>query len=99
MKRVSFAVLVLLIAGFAFQGTGFAKLVSGKVAAVDETTSKLSVTTTDAAGAEQTADIWVKSDATLSGVKALNELKAGDEVWVEAEEEEGNWKASKITKA
>jgi hypothetical protein len=100
MKRVQIFVLGLLIAAFAIQGTSFAKLVSGKVDSVDGTGNKLTITSTNVStGAEEKSDIWVKSDATFSGVQALNELKNGDEVWVEADQNGEKWEASKVTKA
>ena len=99
MKRISLFVLAIAACAVMFLGTGFAKEVSGKVASIDGATGKLTLSVSDAAGAASQKDILVKADATFSGVKALNELKAGDQVSVEAEEEAGNWQASKISKA
>ena len=101
MKRIALFVLAVSASAVMFLGTGFAKEVSGKVAAIDAAAGKLTISMTDAAGAASSQDIWVKSDASFSGIAALNELKAGDKVSVEAEEEAGtgNWKASKIAKA
>ena len=99
MKRIALFVLAVSASAVMFLGTGFAKEVSGKVASIDAATSKLTISVAGVNGAEESKDIWVKSDASFSGVAALNELKAGDKVSVEAEEEAGNWKASKVTKA
>ncbi len=101
MKRIALFVLAVTAGAVMFLGTGFAKEVSGKVAAVDTAGSKLTISIADASGAASQKDIWVKSDASFAGVAALNELKAGDQVSVEAEEEAGtgNWKASKVSKA
>ena len=101
MKRISLFVLAVAASAVMFLGTGFAKEVSGKVASIDATSNKLTISMADATGAESQKDIWIKADASYAGVAALNELKAGDKVSVEAEEEAGtgNWKASKVTKA
>ena len=99
MKRISLFVLAVAASAVLFLGTGFAKEVSGKVAGVDAATNKLTLSVADEAGASSDKDIWINADATFAGVAALNELKAGDQVSVEAEEEAGNWKASKVSKA
>ena len=99
MKRISLFVLAVAASAVMFLGTGFAKEVSGKVASVDAAGNKLTISIADAAGATSDKDVWVNADATFAGVAALNELKAGDQVSVEAEEEAGNWKASKVSKA
>ena len=101
MKRIALFVLAVTASAVMFLGTGFAKEVSGKVASIDAATNKLTISMADATGAMSQKDIWVKTDAAYTGVAALNELKAGDQVSVEAEEEAGtgNWKASKISKA
>ena len=100
MKRVQMFVLALLFTVFAVQASALAKMVSGTVDAVDAEGKKLTIATTDAAGAASKAEVWVKEDAAYTGVAALNELKAGDAISVEAEQDEqGNWKASNITKA
>lgn len=101
MKRISLFVLAVAASAVLFLGTGFAKEISGKVASVDGATGKLTIAIAEAGGAEAQKDVWVNADAAFSGVAALNELKAGDQVSIEAEEETGtgNWKASKISKA
>ena len=101
MKRISLFVLAVAASAVMFLGTGFAKEVSGTVASIDGATGKLTLSVAGANGAEAKQDVWINADATYAGVKALNELKEGDKVSVEAEEEatSGNWKASKISKA
>ena len=101
MKRVQMLVLVLLVAGLAFQGLALAKEVSGKVAGIDTATNKLTLAVADAAaGTETKSDIWINKDAAYTGVASLAELKEGDSVTVSAEaDEQGNWKAGKVTKA
>ncbi len=101
MNRIKQTVFILVAALFIFQATALAKLVSGKVTAADPGSNKLSITMMNAGtGGDEKADIWVNSDASFSGVNSLGELKPGDEVWVEAEADaQGNWKASKLTKA
>ena len=79
--------LVLLVAFLAFQGTAYAKLVSGKVDSTDATANTLTITHTNpTTGAEEKVTVSVKADTTFSGVAALADLKAGDRVWVDAKE-------------
>ena len=101
MKRVQMFVLAMLVTAFAFQASALAKMVSGKIDGMDAEMKKLTISITDAVtGAESKADVWVNEGASYSGVAALNELKKGDMIAVEAEQDEkGNWKASTVTKA
>jgi hypothetical protein len=91
----------LILALFLFSPDAFAKLTNGKVSAVDTQTRKLTVHSEDVAtGRPVELEIWVNEDAAFTGTESLASLKAGDAVWVEAEQDpEGNWKASKVTKA
>ena len=99
MKRIQMLVLALLVT-VAFQASALAKMVAGTVAEIDATAKKVTISTTDAAGAESKAEVWVKDDAALNGIAALNELKAGDQISVEADQDEqGNWKASTVAKS
>ena len=78
-----------------------AKMISGQVSGVDSGTRKVSVSTVDpATGQSSTSDIWLNPDATYSGVASLDEIKSGDQIWMEAEEDsEGNLRATKVTKS
>ena len=96
MKKIQMLMLVLLAVSLVISGTAFAKTVSGTVASVDAATNSLSLNTKDDAGAEKKVDLMVKSDATFSGVSSLADLKTGQEVKVEAEEDAatGSWNAT-----
>ncbi len=83
-----------------FSSAVHAKMVSGKVKSVDHSTRKVSIATFDpVSGHDQTLDVWLESFAAFTGVKSLEEVKPGDEVWVEAKEDsEGNLRARTMTK-
>ena len=99
MKRTSMLVLGLFVALVALQGLAFAKTISGKVDAVDAAAGKLTVAVEGENGAVEKSELVVGADAKLTGVGTLNDLKAGDVVAVEAEEDAGAWKASSVTKS
>ena len=90
-----------LFLGLLLGGTAQAKMISGKLTGVDPTTRKITLSTIDASsGQSSNSEIWTYSNATFSGVASLSELRSGDTVWVEAEQDsEGNLRASQITKA
>ena len=99
MKRTLTLISILLVAFVVFQGTADAKVVLGKVDSIDATAKTLSVSTTDpATGAEEKVSISVPSTATFSGVTSLDELKAGDAVEVEAEQDvtTSGWNATSV---
>lgn len=74
---------------------------NGKVSFLDSQTRKMTLQITDAVTGQNTeSELWVNEDASFTGADSLAALKNGDTVWVEAEmDPEGNWKASKVTKA
>ncbi len=97
MKK--FYILGWMLAAFVvFQGTASAKTVSGKIAGVDAAANKLSISTTDpASGSESKVDISVSATTAYSGAAALADLKAGQEVSVEASEDAaGGWSATSV---
>ena len=92
---------MVLVAFLVFQGSASAKMVSGKLLGVDTTAKSLSLNTIDpATGSEKKVDVMVSGSTTYSGmgIKAIEDLKAGQEVWVDAEEDiaTGNWKATSV---
>ena len=99
MKKALTVISILFVGFVAFQGTASAKLVLGKVESVDATAKTLSVNTPDATtGTEKKVSISIPETATFSGVSSLDQIKSGDEVWVEAEEDAatGGWKATSV---
>ena len=91
--------VAMLVAAFlVFSGTAFAKTVSGKYAGTQNEGKSIWVSTQDeATGAESKAEIWVSADTKWEGVNALSEVKDGQNVTVEADQDEaGNWKASSV---
>lgn len=91
-------VFVILAVAILFQGTAYAKLVSGKVAGVDAAANSISIKSTDATGASQDVKISVNPETKYNGVASLAELKEGTEVWVDAEQDAatGSWKATSV---
>ncbi len=99
MKRD--VVFLLVAAGFLFFARPvFAKMVNGKVVSVDAATRKLTLNVTDAvSGKDTSTDLWLDADAALTGITAVSDLKAGDGVWVETDQDsEGNWRIHKMTR-
>ena len=92
-------ILILLVAFVFLQGTAEAKTVLGKVSTVDAIAKTLSVSNADpVTGVEEIVSVQVADTATFSGVSSLDQIQAGDEVQIEAEEEAvtGNLKATSI---
>ena len=99
MKNQLLSYLVLAVALTLFQGVANAKVVSGKITGIDATANKLSISYTDlATSKEEQVEIAVKPETTYSGVASLGDLKEGQEVSVEAEEDAatGGWSATSI---
>lgn len=97
MKKLSMSLLaVALIAGL--QAWAFAAEVRGTVASVDGAAGQLVVQVTDAAGAVDEKAISVDAATQFTGVASVEELEAGDEVAVMAEEDAaaGGWKATSV---
>ena len=89
---------ILLIACVLLTGVAFADSVSGKIKAVDSATSAITVSKTDAAtGASEDVKISYDAATTYTGVAAAADLKAGDNVKVEASKDAaGAWKAASV---
>ena len=79
-------------------GIAFADAVAGKVNAVDSAASTIEIAKTDAAGASENVKIAYDAATTFTGVTAAAELKAGDEVKIEASQDAatGSWKAASV---
>ncbi len=81
-KKVIFAVVLLVVFG-AFQGTAFARLVSGKVAAIDAAKNSLELNRVNpVTGAEEKLSIAVSANTAFKGINDLAALKAGDQLWI-----------------
>ena len=82
-------------------GSAAAKMVNGKVSSIDLQTKRLTLQTTDAVtGQASESEMWIHDEAAFRGAASLADLKPGDTVWVEADEDpEGNWEARQVTKA
>lgn len=95
---VFIAVLLLILC---CAGTAHAKMISGKVVSTDPSTRKVTLSVMEViSGKTSKVDVWVDAQAGFEGISSLNDLKAGDSCWVEAEtDSEGNLRASKIAKA
>ena len=93
LKRVVFLWLAVLV----LASSADAKMISGKISSVDPGTRKISLATADpATGQAKHSDVWVNADAGGT----LSELKPGDQIWVEADEDpEGNLRATKVAKS
>lgn len=99
MKRVLALAMIFTIGFCALQATAEAKLVTGKVESVDVTGKTISINAADpATGTESKATVSVDDAATYTGVTSLDQIKAGDDIWVEAEEDvaTGGWKTNSV---
>ncbi|OGW86399.1 MAG: hypothetical protein A3C35_05560 [Omnitrophica bacterium RIFCSPHIGHO2_02_FULL_46_11] len=97
MKKLAIAVLVVFFA--VSQGTAHADMVKGNVASIDNAAKSLTINRVNATtGAEEQVAISVTDTTAFSGTASLEELKAGDEVWVDATEDPAtkNWVASSV---
>lgn len=102
MKKMQLVTAVLLATLVLYQGAAYAKTVSGKVVSTDALANTLTLSQKNAVtGVDEEVVISVKDTTTYSGVSALADLKAGDEVSVEADEDATtkNWAASSISTA
>ena len=94
-------VFSILLATFVlFQGAAYAKTVSGQVVSTDTTANSLTVSHANAeTGTDENVVLWVKDTTTFSGAASLAELKTGDAVSVDAEEDAAtqNWIATSVT--
>ncbi|MDD5084499.1 MAG: hypothetical protein PHE61_00450 [Candidatus Omnitrophica bacterium] len=86
MKKLQMVLVILLAAFVVFQGTAFAALIRGKVVSV--TTNSLTISETDKSSEiEKISNVTVDTTTTMLGVAAVTDLKAGDEVLVDAEQD------------
>ena len=101
MKRMQVVMLILLATFMLVQGVAYAKTVEGKVVSTDVAANSLTVSKTDAVtGASEDVVISVTDTTTYSGAASLIELKAGDQVSVEAEQDAvtSKWNASSVNR-
>ena len=99
MKKGQILAVVILTAAVVLSRIAFADTVSGKVASVDSAANTLTVSQADpATGAEQQVTVSVKAETAFEGVKSLADLKAGEEVMVEASQDAatGSWNATSV---
>ena len=99
MKKNTMVVFGMLLAvAVLFSGVAFADAVAGKVNAVDSAASTIEIAKTDATGASENVKIAFDAATTFTGVAAAAELKAGDDVKIEASKDEatGSWKAASV---
>ena len=94
MKKTMLAFLVLAL----MAGTAFAKSIEGKVVSTDAAANTLVVSSTDEAGNASESSLTVSGNTAYVGVASLGELKAEDQVTVQAEEDAatGSWNASSV---
>ena len=94
MKKMMLAFLILGL----MAGTAFAKSIDGKVVSTDAAANTLVVSSMDDAGAAKESTLSVSGNTAYVGVASLAELKAGDQVTVEAEEDAatGAWNATSV---
>ena len=99
MKRMNLVISILLATFVLYQGAAYAKLVGGKVVSTDATAKSLTISRINlATGAEENVVVGVTDTTTYSGVASLADLKAGEEVWVDATEDATTkaWTASSV---
>lgn len=102
MKKATWMLAILMMAFVAIQGVAFAELVNGKVLGIDNDAKSISINQQDpATGALQEVKVLCKADTGYQGCNALADVKVGDEVSVEAEQDPatGDWWAKAVTVA
>ena len=96
MRKQTLLIAVLVMVMAAFQTLGYAELIQGRITAVDLATNSLSIQKADPmTGQTQDVKIAVPENTALKGVGSFGDLKIGDQVTVEASQDE----ASGILKA
>jgi hypothetical protein len=86
MKRFSM-LAVFLFAGFlAMQGVALAEMIQGSVVSVDPNGESLQVTRTDQSGKASEVKVSVDEDTQYNGIQSAQELKAGDTVVLDADQ-------------
>ncbi|MDD5216638.1 MAG: hypothetical protein PHN49_04440 [Candidatus Omnitrophica bacterium] len=99
MKKLALCLVILLVAFAVFQGPAFAKLVSGKVSAVDTAANVIEIARMNpTTNAEEKVKVGVDDKTTYAGVANVSEIKGGEYVMVMADQDSatGNWKASSV---
>ena len=99
MKKMQLAMAILLATFVLYQGAAYAKMVSGKVVSADAIANTLTLSEKNAlTGADENVVISVNGTTAYSGVLGLADLKADDEVSVEAEEDAAtkSWVATSV---
>ncbi|MBI4358554.1 MAG: hypothetical protein HY584_04575 [Candidatus Omnitrophica bacterium] len=92
-------IIVMLILGLTLlQGTAMAEMIQGTIASLDLAASMLTITRiSPSTGAEESLEVALSPEVTLKGLGSLEELKTGDEVTVEASQDEsGKFQATAI---
>ena len=82
-----------------FMPSADARLINGKIVAVDASANTMTLDHLDpVTGAEKQMIFKVQPDAKFSGVKSLADLKAGQQVWVDAKQDEASksWEAVSV---
>ena len=90
---------MLAFLGLALISTvAYAASIEGEVVSTDAAGNKLVVSSMDDAGAAKESTLSVSGNTAYVGVASLAELKAGDQVTVEAEEDAatGAWNATSV---
>ena len=90
---------MLVLLGLALMSTvAYAASIEGKVVSTDAEKNQLVVSSMDAAGTASESNLAVSADTAFVGVASLAELKAGDQVKVEANEDAatGTWNAASV---
>ena len=102
MKNMKLAIAILIATFVVFQGAGYADLVKGNVVSTDIAAKSLTISRLNATtGAQEQVAVSVTDTTAFSGVASLAELKAGDEVWVDATEDPAtkNWAAASVKRS
>ena len=98
--KANLSFLAMILAGSLMLGTSaHAELVGGKVVNVDPGSKTLTINQTNLeTEAQENIKVRVIGQTDLLGLESFSNIKVGDEVWVEAEEDyvANNWIASSI---
>ena len=95
MKKI---LAIAFLAAIVLQGAAYAEEVSGKVVNADAAANTLKIAKSNAEGAQEEVTISVKPETTFSGAASLAELKAGQEVSIDAAQDAatGTWQANSV---
>lgn len=101
MRENLLVFLVILTGLFMFGTKAGAELIGGKVVNIDSTTNTITISQTGLeTDSEENVLVQIGSETTLTGLESFSNIKIGDEIWAEAEEDEAanRWVASSIQK-